>query len=94
MNPISNGLENSKVCIFIIIDFPEILLKILLHVQIMPLIIINLSGNVFINAPHLWNELRNMMLISTLFIVYLILLGPYLVRGKFDQIRQVKIEIL
>ena len=57
-------------------------------------IIIISSGNVFINAPHLWNELRNMMLISTLFIVYLILLGPYLVRGKFDQIRQVKIKIL
>ena len=46
-------------------------------------------GNVFINAPHLWNELRNMMLISTLFILYLVLLGPYLVRGKVDQIRQV-----
>ena len=48
-----------------------------------------LIGNVFINAPHLWNELRNMMLISTLFILYLVLLGPYLVRGKVDQIRQV-----
>ena len=48
-----------------------------------------IKGNVFVNAPHLWNELRNMMLISTLFVTFLILLGPYMVMVKIDQIKQV-----
>ena len=42
----------------------------------------------FANA-HLWNELKNVMMISILLIFYLFLLGPYIVRTKVDQIFQV-----
>lgn len=45
----------------------------------------------FANA-HLWNELKNVMLISVLLIMYLLLLGPYIVRTKVDQITQVMKE--
>ncbi|TRY77226.1 hypothetical protein TCAL_10565 [Tigriopus californicus] len=42
----------------------------------------------FANA-HLWNELKNVMLISVLLIMYLVLMGPYVVRTKVDQITEV-----
>ena len=42
----------------------------------------------FANA-HLWNELRNVMLVLCLLVVYLLFIGPYVVRTKYDQIKQV-----
>ena len=44
----------------------------------------------FANA-HLWNELKNVMLVSTLLIIYLVALAPYIIRTKVDQIAQVMI---
>ena len=42
----------------------------------------------FANA-HLWNELRNVLIVALLILLYLVLLAPYIFRVKVDQIRQV-----
>ena len=39
--------------------------------------------------PHLFNELRNVMLVSTLLVIYFVFIAPYLIRVKVDQIVQV-----
>jgi hypothetical protein len=46
----------------------------------------------FANA-HLWNELRNVMLVSALLILYLVFMTPYIVRVKVDQILQVSQQL-
>ena len=43
----------------------------------------------FFHNAHLWNELRNVMLVTALIIVYLVCMAPYVVRVKVDQIMQV-----
>jgi hypothetical protein len=39
---------------------------------------------------HMWNEIRNVGLVAGLFVAYLLLMAPYIVRTKLDQIVQVK----
>lgn len=48
------------------------------------------NNRVFVNAPHLWNELRNLALVLALLVLYIIFLCPYLFRVKIDQIVQVR----
>ena len=48
----------------------------------------------FFHNAHLWNELRNVMLVTVLLIVYLVFMAPYVVRVKVDQIMQVCLSVL
>ena len=45
----------------------------------------------FFHNAHLWNELRNVLLVTVLLIVHLVFMSPYVVRVKVDQIVQVQI---
>ena len=40
----------------------------------------------FMANAHLWNEIRNVILVMTLIIIYLAFFTPYLIRVKVDQI--------
>merc|ERR1719414_2482472 len=42
----------------------------------------------FFHNAHLWNELRNVLLVTVLLIVHLVFMSPYVVRVKVDQIVQ------
>ncbi len=45
----------------------------------------------FLANRHILDELRNVMLVSAMLIMYLLMLAPYLVRVKVDQIMQARI---